>query len=118
MSQINCGSLEATGDKEVAFTGDIALGGVVGSLKLTPSTREGRGDDAPDYDVTFKPKNGDAYVAGAAWTKNTARVGDFLTLTIDNPFWDKAVYVTAFPTETRGEFRIVWSRPRRQQEAA
>ena len=125
MSQLNCGTLKKISDKaeaNVHFRGSIALGTrVIGALALSVPSRKSASEDAPDYDVSLKPTGGEAHVVGAAWIKNTAKVGDFLTLTLDDPDWPREVFVTAFPSETKGEFRIVWSRPRvaqQQREAA
>ena len=117
MSKIRCGTLQKSNKDGYEFVGKIAYGANVrGDLVLRKARRAG-GNGAPDFDVYFTPHGSDATIhAGAAWIKNGDRVGDFLSISLDNPDWPGPVNVTAFPPDQgTAEWTIVWSRPRGQR---
>ena len=113
MSQIRCGNLKRL-DKGDGLGGAVQLGSRLdGAIYLTKSTRERTGDNSPDYDVSYQPKGGSTRLVGAAWIKNHPNVGDFLTLSLDDPDWTSPLNLTAFPPDkSDGAWQLVWSRPR------
>ncbi len=126
MSQVNCGSLtytEKPGEDGIIYRGPVTLGSRLdGTLALTKTSRA-RNDQAPDYEVWYRARGGTTTLRsiGSAWIKNHPNIGDFLTLTVDDPDWPSALNLAAFPPDNTGQpWRITWSRPRRpaQQEAA
>jgi uncharacterized protein (DUF736 family) len=68
---------------------------------------------SPAYEV-FILKSGREVACGAAWLKNHEKVGDFLSITVDDVRWPRAVHLTAFPPEAKDSenWNVVWSRPR------
>lgn len=115
--QLECGELRKSGDQ---LRGMIRLGSrLAGELLFSNLARTTISDNAPSYDVFYKPEGEAAVVRpiGQAWLKNSDKVegGDFLSITLDDPDWHgaglDAINLSAFPRED-GKFRIVWSRPR------
>ena len=109
----------------VAFMGKLNVPGVVaGNVALIPIAT--RTEDSPSHAV--KVKSAGEYVElGKAWTKRFAeRDGTFFTLTLDGPTFSAPLNLTAFPHDPEEQpegwnegddpdsFRLVWSRPRKQ----
>ena len=121
MSQLKCGSLTPViNDPKAKYRGTILLGTRINEVfALTTNPRAKAESDAPDYDI-YALANGQltGRQLGAAWLKNSQRAGggDFLALTFDDPDWPAPVYVTAFSQDNSQDWRIVWSRPRRQPQ--
>jgi len=119
MSQIACGKLKAISNhpNDFAFLGDVTLGSRLdGKLALVREKREGASDRAPEYAVLYCAIGQRSMrVMGNAWLKNSDKVngGDFMSMTLDDPDWNSALNLTAFPPDKNGgDWRIIWSRPR------
>ena len=116
MSRIECGSLTQVGRDGVEYRGEVQLGDRLdGVLILKKHRRAGASDDHPDFVIEYAPRNGSPRPIGAGWLKNGDRVGDFITMTLDDPDWPSPLNLSAFPpTTSRGEtsWAVVWSRPR------
>jgi uncharacterized protein (DUF736 family) len=69
----------------------------------------------PQFVVEYAPRrDGDFYEVGAAWIKPLRQSdGEFLSITIDAPTFDKPLNLAAFPPDEKGQpWRLQWSRPR------
>lgn len=121
--QIECGVLRSVAG-EISYRGPIALSDLLnGELSLRKLQRKTTSDNAPAFDVFYKPKDGDSVrPVGQAWLKNSDKVegGDFLSLTLDDPKWEAIkqppVNLSAFPRDD-GTFRLVWQRLRQDRLA-
>jgi uncharacterized protein (DUF736 family) len=95
-----------------------AAGCVNGQLRLLPHPNfdPGAGDPRqPQFVVEYQPRrDGDFYEVGAAWIKKLRQSdGEFLSITIDAPTFDKPLNLAAFPPDEKGQpWRLQWSRPR------
>lgn len=124
MSKIDCGALAHLGKDGIEYRGQVQLGARLdGTLTLRRHPRAGSSNEHPDYTVEYAHRDGAPHVVGAAWIKNGQRVGDFISMTLDDPDWTSPLNLTAFPpSRERGEtsWPVVWSRPRgaRVQDAA
>jgi len=121
MSQLKCGTIRRVPadhsmrkERGIHFFGEVTLGiRLNGDLTFVQAEqRDGASADAPDFDVVYKPRGGHARAAGAAWIKSGPRVGDFLSISMDDPDWASPLNLTAFPPDSGDMWRIVWSRPR------
>lgn len=114
MAQIRCGKLKAYAKGEVRFEGRVTLDGRLDDtiqLKTHPRAQPDN-ERAPSFEI-FILKGGRAIACGSAWSKHHDKVGDFLSLTIDNVRWPHPLNLTAFPPENSGsDWEVVWSRPR------
>jgi uncharacterized protein (DUF736 family) len=117
---MECGYLKSTTDKNqpYAFTGEVNVGkrvnGTIGLIKNPRAAKPDAPDGTPDYIVTYRtagskypPRN-----IGSAWLKHSDKATDFLSITLDDPDWSSPLNLAAF-ADGEGEFRVVWSRPRR-----
>lgn len=115
--QIECGVLRH-GDGKISYRGSVVLSDLLdGEISFRKLERKTVSDNAPAFDVFYKPKGGEHYrPIGQAWLKNSDKVdgGDFLSLTLDDPAWDKPLSFSAFPRDD-GTFRLVWQRARRPE---
>lgn len=124
MTQIRCGKLKAyPATNRILFDGRIALQGRLDDvLQLAKHPRaDADNDRAPAYEVFIQPPGQARGIpCGAAWLKNHVNVGDFLSITVDKVDWPRPLNLTAFPPDERkgdakGEWTVVWSRPRGQR---
>jgi uncharacterized protein (DUF736 family) len=115
-AQITCGELKTVKEGSVQFRGPVRLvGRLTGTLEITTAARQRRTEDAPNFDVFYKPIGQDViYPIGAGWLKNSARVdgGDFMSLTLIHPDWPDDLSLAAYPDTDGTTFRLVYSRPR------
>ena len=113
---IDCGQLALSGKDGGEFRGTIQLGARLdGQIVLKKHPRAGTSDDHPDYVVEYASGSGRLRPIGSAWIKNSDRIGDFFSITVDDPDWSSPLNLTAFPSNKgHGEatWIIVWSRPR------
>lgn len=116
MSKIDCGTLAKAGQDGVEFRGHVHVGSRLdGELILRKHRRSGSPGDNPDFSIEYAPRIGDPRPIGAGWIKGGVRVGDFISMTLDDPDWPSPLYLQAFPpARERGEtaWTIVWTRPR------
>lgn len=125
-AQIECGELQAAvqASDKVKFRGPVKLiGRLCGTLEFIAHPRANtEKEGSPDYEVQYRPSGSDhMFSVGSAWLKNSDRVdgGDFLSMTLINPDWPDDLSLAAYPLKGKpGTFRVVWSRPRQQQQAA
>lgn len=102
------------------FHGYIACLNLDLTLRLIASSSQN--SNAPDYIVMAKNETGRECQIGAVWKKQTSRnvdgvITDFLSLTLDDPSFARALNVAAFPTG-KGEWDITWRRRQAQAENA
>ena len=111
MTRIDCGQLSRVGKDGIEFQGIVRLGARLdGTLALRKHPRAGTSEDHPDA-----PNEGRPRPIGAGWIKNSERVSDFISMTLDDPDWPAPLNLTAFPrTSDHADsiWTIVWSRPR------
>lgn len=91
------------------------------SFELVRLTDRGNSPDAPAYEINVKAADGGFVSIGNAWEKEIQR-GDqagktMLSLSFDDPSFEKPLHVSAFPTDRGGPngeyvFDMVWRRPR------
>ena len=92
MSKIDCDTLVAVGKNGIEFQGRIQLGARLdGTLTLRKHPRAGSSDDHPDLLVDYAPAGGVSRPVGAAWIKNGRQVGDFISMTLDDPDWPSSL---------------------------
>jgi len=95
-----------TNDKQ-PFAGDIACPVFRGKVTLAVNQNRGTNADAPNFEV-----NSNGFQIGNAWIKR-GKNGDFLSITLDGPHFDKPLYLTAFERQNEvGTYDVVWSRPK------
>ena len=116
MSKIDCGSLIRVGKDGIEFRGTVHLGQRLdGLLILRKHSRAGTSEDHPDFIVEYSPHGGRPRPVGAGWLKNSERVSDFISMTLDDPDWPSPINLTAFSSggdRNDASWVIVWSRPR------
>jgi uncharacterized protein (DUF736 family) len=117
---MDCGTLKGVTSNEIPslkFAGEIILGRRCnGFLELHENVKAKtatKKPDTPDYIVKYKPFTwrGSFMVAGAAWLKNGASPGDFLSISMDDPDWTAPLNLAAFFQPDKS-LTIVWTRPR------
>jgi uncharacterized protein (DUF736 family) len=122
---MECGFLKpqkTADDETLKFAGEIKLGSSInGDVMLYTNPRaesEGASEKTPDYIVGYRPYGwkGGARNQGSAWLKHSDSAADFLSITMDDPRWDKPINLAAF-ADKKGGFSVVWSRPRRVDHA-
>ncbi len=116
MSRIDCGSLTSVRTNGIEFQGPVRLGGRLdGELIFRKHSGAGASDNHPDYAVEYLPSGGSMRPIGAAWIKNSARVADFISMTLDDPDWSSPLNLSAFPPSSEASTKVwtlTWSRPR------
>lgn len=120
---MDCGTLSKVkdypNDVGLALHGKINLARRInGTLFFSDNPRKKAKDakpNTPDYIVRFRPEGWrcDPYTVGSGWLMNTDDAGDFISFSMDDPQWDRPVYLAAFATEDKpGVFTVVWTRPK------
>jgi uncharacterized protein (DUF736 family) len=117
MSKI--GSIE-----EVLNNGEKELWGYIRTLSFDFKFQMVRNPDqngmnSPDYLISTKSSQGHLVPVGVAWLKKPKRYGvdqnEFLSLTFDDPSFEKPLYVAAFSQDDGKNWNVTW---RRRQERA
>lgn len=75
--------------------------------RLVPIERTSR--DAPDFRIL----SGMAEV-GAAWSKTSGDGEPYISVTLDDPSFNAPINAALWPTQTDGDYDLVWNRPRRE----
>lgn len=90
------------------------------SLTLDP-TGEQVGSNLPSHRVMVTTRDGELIDCGACWSKKgqRGRVEGrvFYTMTLDDPSFDQALSLAAFPDDATGIFNLVWRRYREDEAA-
>jgi uncharacterized protein (DUF736 family) len=68
-------------------------------------------ENAPSYRVYV----GRAEI-GAAWSKRSEEGRDYLSLKLDDPFFNAPIYANLFDDEGGEGYTLLWSRPRKNGE--
>ena len=88
---------------------------------LVPDPQYNGGDQQPTHRVMLVLSPQRMVEAGAAWkrqiTKGANAGADMFSITIDDPSFDAALNIAAFPGPEAGQWDVVWKRPRRQAPA-
>lgn len=86
-------------------------------LRANPRYRSGN-NDSPKYEVFAKTSAGEVQI-GRAWERaidRGERAGEkMLSLTLDDPSFDKPLNLAAFPNADGG-FDVAWRRPRQRPD--
>jgi uncharacterized protein (DUF736 family) len=68
-------------------------------------------ENAPNYRVLA-----DDVEIGAGWKRKGDKVGDYVSLTIDDPSFAQPLRANLFPATSDGKtFHLIWSRPARRK---
>lgn len=90
--------------------------------RLRLDRNQKRDDNSPDYIVNALTDDGELVAIGNAWSKESnanGRAMRFLSITMDDPSWDKPLNVAAFPIDGRpGVLELTWRRERQDRRAA
>lgn len=90
-----------------AISGQVRTLTVSMKARLHPIERTSR--DAPDFRVMA----GMAEV-GAAWNKVSADGEPYISVTLDDPSFNAPINAALWPSQTEGDYDLVWSRPKRE----
>lgn len=109
--------LQAFERNDVEFIGHGKLSMLATSFPFAVTEFVSNNPDAPVMVMHAKTGDGRLVEIGKGWKKlmkKGAHEGQpFFSLTFDDPSLEKPINVTAFPTEERGVFDIVWQRPKK-----
>lgn len=97
------------------FKGNVKMRGFQADFEL--KRLEKPVEKAPDLEAVDR----EGFTIGKVWAKKIVR-GDsagkhLFSMTFDGPFMEKAINLTAFPTEVENEFNINWERPKQNAES-
>lgn len=71
-------------------------------------------ENAPNYRALAE----DAEI-GAGWKRRSDKIGDYVSLVIDDPSFVQPLRANLFPATSDGKtFHLIWTRPTRRQSAA
>lgn len=110
-----------TTDGGASYRGRVTTIAWSGRLHLEQAEAK-RDDKSPDYNVFAVTADGELAAIGNAWRKQSEANGRkvaFLSITMDDPAWDKPLNVAAFPSDgDPTTLEIQWRRERQQGRAA
>jgi uncharacterized protein (DUF736 family) len=116
MSRLECGSFAFVARDGIEYRGRVQLGHRIDcELILRKHPRAGSFPNHPDFTVEAVNEAGKTRPIGAAWIKNSDRVGDFLSMTLEDPDWPTALNLSVYPPidgAVDTSWTVVWSRPR------
>ena len=102
----NIGTFKKSGDE---YQGEIVTMSVQQKkVRIVPEDAT-ENDAAPSHRVFV----GRAEI-GAAWAKQTKDGRHYLSVKLDDPSFNDAIYASLFDDEDGKTFNLIWSRPRRQ----
>lgn len=88
--------------KPDALMGEVDLAGTLGGFICLIANNEKRGDKSPDWVVKFRPNNGVEWASiGGGWNNQTKTGEPCIGLSVDAPFLDRPVQLTAFVSENQ-----------------
>ena len=91
------------------FTGEIVTLSVQAKgVRIVPDLRAS-GENAPSHRVLV----GRAEI-GAAWSKRSNEGRDYLGLKLDDPSFNAPINAALWPSQTEGDYTLVWNRPKRE----
>lgn len=90
-----------------AISGSVRTLTVSMKARLHPIERTSR--DAPD----FRIMSGMAEV-GAAWNKTSGDGEPYISVTLDDPSFNAPINAALWPSQTEGDYDLVWNRPKRE----
>lgn len=86
-------------------------------LTLVPANR-GDVEHAPDFRIQLG-ENAAGPEIGAGWKRTSEKVGDYVSLLIDDPVFTQPIRANRFKTEaTESAFHLLWSRPSKREGLA
>lgn len=114
------GELKTT-DQGASYTGSLRTIAWSGRICFEQAAAK-RDDNSPDYNVFAITPDGELVAIGNAWRKRTTannRELAFLSVTMDDPSWEKPLNVAAFPSDgDPTKLEIQWRRERQDRRAA
>ena len=103
---------EVTFDLEEGFEGWFRTLELDLIIQLRPNPDK-RSDNSPNFVVLTRTRSGQWTQVGNAWKKTRKKLGmmgeDFLSITIDDPSFDKSINVAAFLREEK-TWDVMWRR--------
>ena len=90
-----------------AIVGSVRTLTVSMKARLNPIDRTSR--DAPDYRIM----SGAAEV-GAGWNQMSGENEPYISVKLDDPSFPAPINAALWPSETEGEYTLVWNRPKRE----
>ena len=102
----NIGSFKKSGNE---YHGEIVTLSVQAKgVRIVPEANRSN-DNAPSHRVFV----GRAEI-GAAWSKRSSEGRDYLSLKLDDPSFNSAIFANLFDDEDGESFSLIWSRSRRK----
>ena len=102
----NIGSFKKSGNE---YQGEIVTLSVQArGVRIVPEANRSN-DNAPSHRVFV----GRAEI-GAAWSKRSNEGRDYLSLKLDDPSFNSAIFANLFDDEDGESFSLIWSRSRRK----
>lgn len=90
-----------------AITGQVRTLTVSMKARLNPVERTSR--DAPDFRITAG-----AAEVGAGWNKISGDGEPYISVTFDDPSFNAPINAALWPSQTEGDYTLVWNRPKRE----
>ncbi len=101
------GTFKQIGEGE--YLGDIfTLSLRATGVRIVPETTRSS-DNAPSHRVLIGRVE-----IGACWSKRSTEGREYLSLKLDDPSFNAAIYANLFEDEDGGTFSLIWSRPSRR----
>ena len=99
---------------EFATNGNNTIVGTVRTLqvsfkaRLNPIERVSR--DAPDFRIMA----GNGVEVGAGWKATSDDGEEYISVKMDDPSFNAPISAALWPSETEGEYALIWNRPKRE----
>jgi uncharacterized protein (DUF736 family) len=101
------GTFKQIGEGE--YLGDIfTLSLRATGVRIVPETTRSS-DNAPSHRVLIGRVE-----IGACWSRRSTEGRDYLSVKLDDPSFNAAIYANLFEDEGAGTFSLIWSRPSRR----